>query len=158
MTDVFNLLDETFTTVGVRFLNEDEERFEYRERAKTYNYKVPRDWKLAVDDLLVVPATRTLRIVKIAEIHDEPQFNGLPNLRYAVGPVDMAAYIALNEREDKFRNALKAVERAKAKADVLDTLKTMASGSPAAMLLLGEALEMAGIAPPSEHATGTQNV
>lgn len=141
--DVYNLLDESFTTVGVRFYNEDEEQF--REKGKIYNYKVPKDWNVQVDDLLVVTATSTLRVVKVAEVHDEPQFNGLPTLRYAVQVIDMSAHEALMEREKTFRDALQKVERQREKDKLIETLKTSVAGSEAASVLLGQALAMIGV-------------
>lgn len=147
MSDAFNLLDETFTTIAVRFYNEDEEDF--KPRGKTYNYKVPRSWDVKVDDLLVVPATSTLRIVKIAEVHDEPQFNGLPNLSYAVQRIDMTEHEQLQARERTFRDALRQVERQREKDALLESLKTSAAGSPAARVLLGEALALVGVEQPA---------
>lgn len=147
--DAYNLLDESFTTVGVRFYNDDEEAF--REKGRTYNYKVPKDWNIQKDDLLIVPATSTLRIVKVAEVHDEPQFNGLPRLRYAVQRVDMSAHEELEGRERKFRDALQKVERQKQKDELVKTLTTSAAGSPEASLLLGDALAMIGVAAPSNE-------
>lgn len=139
MSDAFNLLDETFTTIAVRFYNYDEEDF--KPRGKTYNYKVPRSWGVKVGDLLVVPATSTLRIVKIAEVHDEPQFNGLPNLSYAVQRIDMTEHEQLQARRQ--------VERQREKDALLESLKTSAAGSPAARVLLGEALALVGVEQPA---------
>lgn len=141
--DAYNLLDESFTTVSVRFYNDDEDQF--YEKGKSYNYKVPKTWNVAAGDLLIVPATSTLRIVKVAEVHAEPQFNGLPNLRYAVLRVDMTEYDELAAREAKFRNALQQVERQRKKAEIIETLKTSVAGSPAAAVLLGDALTMIGV-------------
>ena len=147
--DAYNLLDESFTTVAVTFYNDDEE--DYSSKAKTYNYKVPKAWDIQVDTLLVVPATSTLRIVKVREVHEEPRFNGLPNLRWAVMAIDMTEHEALQARERMFRDALQKVERQKQKDALVHTLQTSAAGSAAASVLLGEALEMIGVsrmAPP----------
>ena len=156
--DAYNLLDESFTTVAVRFYNDDEARF--REGGKTYNYKVPKHWPIEVDDLLVVQATRTLRIVKVAEVHAEPQFNGLPRLRYAVQKIDLLEHAALEAREQAFRDALQKVERQKQKDELVKMLQTSAAGSEAASVLLGEALAMIGVqgasAAPAQRVGGVE--
>lgn len=143
--DAFNLLDTTYITVAVRFFNEDE--CAHRETGKTYNYKAPRTAGIEVGDLLVVPATQTLRIVKVAEVHAEPQFNGLPNLKWIVQKVDRTEYDANLERERKFRDALQEVERVRKRDELIHTLTTTAAGSEAAKTLLGEALTMIGAVP-----------
>lgn len=145
MTDAYNLLDDSFTTVAVRFFNDDEGRF--RERGKTYSYKIPRSWVVAPDDLLVVEATTTLRIVKVVERHDEPRFGNLPNLKWAVQKIDRTEHQALVARENKFRDALLQVERQK--DALVAELQRQASGSEAARLMLGDALAEIGVQAPT---------
>lgn len=145
MSDAFNLLDETFTTVGVVFFNSADE--EFRARGKQYHYKVPRLWDVQKDALLVVFANRQPTVVKVVTVHDEPDFNGLDKLQYAVQVVDMSMHDALREREDAFRNAMRVVERQRQKDELIETLEKQAGGSDKAREMLREALGMIGATP-----------
>ena len=42
--NAFDLLDETYTTVRVRFLNFDEDSTSARRSPGLYSYKIPRTW------------------------------------------------------------------------------------------------------------------
>ena len=145
MSDAFNLLDETYTTVGVVFYDTDQD--EFRERGKQYNYKVPRAWEVQKDDLLVVFANRKPAVVKIAVVHDEPDFAGFAKLQYAVQRVDLSLHNALIEREETFRNAMRVVERQRQKDELIDTLNKQAGGSERAQQMLREALGLIGATP-----------
>lgn len=145
MNDAFNLLDETYTTVGVVFFDNDQDDF--RERGKQYNYKVPRLWDVKKDDLLAVFANRKPTIVKVAAVHEEPDFAGFAKLQYAIQKIDMSIHDALREREETFRNAMRVVERQRQKDELVETLQKQAGGSERAKALLSEALGMIGAAP-----------
>jgi nucleoside-triphosphatase THEP1 len=145
MSDAFNLLDETFTTVGVVFYNNEDD--EFRTRGKRYHYKVPRLWDVKVDDMLAVFANQKPTIVKVAVVHEEPDFNGLHTLQYAIQKIDMSMHDALRAREETFRNAMRVVERQRQKDELIDTLSKQAGGSEKAKELLAEALGMIGARP-----------
>lgn len=145
--DAYNLLDESYTTVAVRFFNPDE--VSHARSQKQYHYKIPRDWVVKEGTLLVVEASSTFRIVEVVTRHDEPQFNGLPKLKWVVQVIDLTAYIELNTREQMFRDALQAVARQRERDALITTLTTTASGSPAAKALLGEALSAIGVEVPT---------
>lgn len=140
--DAFNLLDETYTTVGVTFYNAVDDDFKVR--GKKYHYKVPRDWNVQPGDLLVAYANQQPCVVKVVEVHEEPDFAGFAQLQYAVQRVDLTQHEALRQRERTFRDALQAVERQRQKDELLETLQKQAGNSSHARTLLGEALALIG--------------
>ena len=93
---LYSLLDQTFTTVRVRFERKSQQEIEHSLRAKhgaspvqrpwaedydergerAYVYKVPKAWNVAVDDQLIVLTSQSgLSIVTVVHVDLEPDID-----------------------------------------------------------------------------------
>lgn len=110
------LLQKGYTTIGVRFDNS----------SQVYTYKAPKSVAdaLAKDDLVVVPARNTFQVVKVVEVHAEPQIDVHKPLalKWIVQKVDTTAYDDQTAREEEAIQKLQVAERAQAQAKALAVL------------------------------------
>jgi hypothetical protein len=100
----FSMLDDSYRTVGVQFLGEDGDINAPSIRSKTYVYKAPKTWELVAGDFALVMVNTALKIVRICEIHAEPQIDLEAQYPYKwlVQKIDMSEYDALMTREQEF--------------------------------------------------------
>ena len=133
---LYSLLDQSFTTVLVTLVHEPVNyqapaasappppgqrgkpplpwAGEAQYTSKTYTYKVPRDWTIAVDDYLVVHRdTSGLHIVRVVRVDAEPQIDidASFDYKWAVQKLDLTTYQARIEAERTFADAMLQVER-----------------------------------------------
>lgn len=117
------LLQKGYTTVAVQFFNADTGDTRSSDR---YTYKVPQALAdtLKEGDLLVVPARKAFAVVKVVEIHAEPQINVKEPLalKWVVQKVDTAAYEDQTAREAEAVQKIEVAERRKAQEEALQTL------------------------------------
>ena len=127
------LLQENFTTVGVVFPNS----------LKVYIYKVKTPHTLALDDYVVVLASGYFKVASIVEIHDQPQIDTDLDCDYQwiVQKVDRTEWNSLNEKESRFIEALKEVEKQKKRAEVIEDFKKHLAVDSAAAALLDSAVK-----------------
>lgn len=109
-----------YTTVEVRFLDDNGNA----QLGQTYTYKVPTSLALAKDDILVVPARQSFKLVKVAEVHAEPQIDVSKPLalKWAVQKVDFTGYNDQSEREAAAIAKLQVAERKAAQQQALEVL------------------------------------
>jgi hypothetical protein len=116
---LFALLQTGYTTVAVVF-DGDQAAF------RTYTYKVPKGLAdtLVKGDLLVVPARNEFKLVKVHEVHAEPEIDVTKPLalKWIVQKVDMTAYLDQTEREAQAVLKVQKAERAQAQQKALETL------------------------------------
>lgn len=110
------LLQKGYTTVNVRFDT----------GGPLYTYKVSKTIAatLAKDGLVVVPAQNAFKVVKVVEVHDEPQIDVHKPLalKWVVQKVDTTAYDDQTAREAEAIQKLQVAERAQAQAKALEVL------------------------------------
>lgn len=110
------LLQKGYTTISVRF----------DAGGQLYTYKTPKSIAdtLAKDDLVVVPTRNIFQVVKVAEVHAEPQIDVHKPLalKWIVQKVDTTAYDDQTAREAEAIQKLQVAERAQAQAKALEVL------------------------------------
>jgi len=93
---------------------------------KRYIYKVPLAWKVEPGDLLLVESPNSgLTIVSVIEAHDSPQIDIDANHEYkwAAQKIDLSEYNALRDREAKFKDTMRDIERVKQRETVVEDFR-----------------------------------
>jgi len=127
------LLQENFTTVGVTFYNS----------STVYTYKVKTPHTLVLGDHVVVLASGYLKVAAVVKIDEQPQIDtDLDcNYQWIVQKVDKTEWEYLNEKESRFIEALKEVEKQKKRAEVIEDFKKHLAVDSAAAALLDSAVK-----------------
>jgi cell fate regulator YaaT (PSP1 superfamily) len=108
------LLLNTFTTIAVKF----------KDTEKLYTFKIPKDWKVSVEDTVVVKGTSGLTTARVAQVHTEPKLdNSIPKYAWIVQVVDQTEYTKLLERDEQIEKILQ-------QADMQETRKKFLAGLP----------------------------
>jgi hypothetical protein len=115
------LLQQNYTTLTVAF-----DGAQKGSPNHGYTYKVSNEIAatLKKDDFVVAPARDTFMVVKVLEIHEEPQID--PDTPYAlkwvVQKVDMAPYADQIHREEEAVRLLQQAKRKKAQEEALEAI------------------------------------
>lgn len=169
---LYSLLDQTFTTVRVRFSKADtaavnnslrqkhdaspirrpwSEADEFDRGERTYVYKVPKAWNVAGDDQLIVLTSQSgLSIVTVIHVDLEPDIDIDANhdYKWAVQKIDLSEFRDLTEREKSFKDQMTQIERVKQRESLVNSFRdSLPEGSEARKLF--EATT-ASLAPPSD--------
>lgn len=157
---LFSLLDTTFTTVHVVFggpiVDIEEDQYDFRapprpakapSAPQTYVYKVPKDWNVEKNDVLVVERNGGMNLVHVVRVDGEPDIDLDANFDYkwAVQKVDRSAYDALVEKEKGFQDTMLNVERVKQRESLLQSFReSLPEGSEARRLFEQTTASIAG--------------
>jgi len=99
---LLSMLQEGYTTIAVHFMTGSQGRYIYKTRDK-YN----------IGDLAVVKVGDEFKIVKVIEVHKEPEIdiNLTRDYKWAVCKIDMDGYNEEMQREAIFKKQMFKIER-----------------------------------------------
>lgn len=128
-THIASLLQTGYYTVGVMFL---EDRNPEAQR-KIYTYKVPNTVKLEVNDRVIVKVVDDLKLVKVMEIHPEPQIdlNSKVPYKWIVQKVDVEGHTKLMEAEQEVQQRFFRLQQQAARDKYLEQLSLGTLANPA---------------------------
>lgn len=172
---LYSLLDQTFTTVRVKFERKSQQEIEqslrhkhgaspiqrpwaddYDRGERAYVYKVPKAWNVAVDDQLIVLTSQSgLSIVTVVHVDLEPDIDIDANhdYKWAVQKIDLTEFRDLTEREKAFKDQMTQIERVKQRESLVNSFRdSLPEGSEARRLFEATTTALAPPTPPQAPA------
>lgn len=119
---------------------------------QTYSYKVPKDIKLEVGDIVVVPTQDTISFARVEIVDELPLLDFSQDITYKwiVSKVDFTQYNALVKAEAEFARKMEAVQRMRVQQEAINTMRAqmLSNADPASAALFADALKSIGATVP----------
>jgi hypothetical protein len=124
---LISLLQEDYTTVKVRFSQDNSKTFN---SPKLYTYKTRE--KFSVDDYAVVMVAGHLQIVKVEEVDDciDLDFDSGIEYRWIVQRIDLANYETLMEQEKEVSDLIRKAENKQKLKQLRENMEDLLKDSP----------------------------
>ena len=145
---LYSLLDESFVLVKVTFTERNPIREHHKPR--TYDYKVPRNWNVKEDDMIVVDTpTNGFVVVAVVSVDEhaiiDPDADH--DYKWAVQKIDTTEHDMLVAREREFAEKMLHVERMSQREEALRKYKESLGIDSTAMQVFNDAVSK--LSPPS---------
>lgn len=119
---------------------------------QTYSYKVPKDIKLEVGDIVVVPANDTISFARVEVVDELPSLDFSQDITYKwiISRVDFAQYNELVKAEVEFARKMEAVQRMRVQQEAISTMRAqlLSNADPVSAALFADALKSIGAVVP----------
>ena len=122
-------------------------------QVQTYSYKVPKDMKLEVGDIVVVPSRDHIAFARVEVVDTMPSldFSSGDVYKWVIQRVDFTAYNELIKAEAEFSRRMVEVQRMKKQQEMVRTMRDqfLSESDPETARLFGEALKSIGAQVPA---------
>lgn len=113
--------------------------FEDTKHAKQYTFKTL-DPDIAIGDMVLVPSDNDnfrLKVVKVAALDVEPDFDSRIEYKWIVGKVDSADHDTIKAQEEAAIEKVKSAQKRKRREELRDALIADSGGNASALLTVG---------------------
>ena len=121
-------------------------------KVHTYSYKVPKDLKLQVGDIVVVPSGDSIAFARVEIVDELPSLDFSKDVTYKwiISKIDFAQYNELVKAEAEFSRKMEAVQRMRVQQEAINTMRAqlLSNSDPVSAAMFADALKCIGATVP----------